>query len=147
MSRGRWPAPRRVVNQAGFGWRGLWSLLDTAEHAVTALAAVSPLTEQPDLVRLAERLRRASTDVFVDYPGPAAAAIAFDLGPIAYPSHAPAARDMAIRVLSAVLRECNEMLGYELDIEDNALLSRVTTAAWDVREDLTGGGTTDATKD
>jgi len=38
---------------------------------------------------------------------------------------------MAIQLLSAVLRECNDLLGCDLDVEDNALLTGVSSAAWD----------------
>lgn len=96
------PAPnarveyRPVVDQAGIGWGRPWSLLFTAERAVACFALVGPLADRPDLLRLADRIRRARDHLFEDYPMAVLAAKPVDRGPIAHASHAPAARDMVV---------------------------------------------------
>lgn len=139
MSPGKWPAPRRVAEQVGLGWGGLWSLLHTAELAVAALALMSPPEESLRLRLVGDQLRATAQSLATDYPAQVAAAVAIDLGPIADRSHVPAACDMVVQLLSAVLRDCNDLFGYDLDIGDNALLARVDSAARDARDVFIGG--------
>lgn len=138
MTRGRWPAPRRIVEQAGFGWGGLWILLDTAGRALVTLGAASPTSQGTSLILFARQLHTTSDAFAEDFPGVVHKAIAVDLGPIDHPTHLPAAREMVVQLLSAVLRECNELLAYDPDIEDRVLLGAVNSAAWNVREGLSG---------
>lgn len=84
----------------------MWSLLHTAELAVAALALMSPPEESLRLRLVGDQLRATAQSLATDYPAQVAAAVAIDLGPIADRSHVPAACDMVVQLLSAVLGDC-----------------------------------------
>ena len=134
-----WPQVGVLVEAAGAGWTGLWSLLFTAERAVGALGQAVSFAEAMDLMWLGEELRAACDDVAVAHPGEVAVAEVFDLGPLTGSEDAQAARVVVARLLSVVICRGDELLVGPHTEHDARLLTGLTSSLFAARSHLVGG--------
>ena len=134
-----WPQVGLLVEAAGPGWTGLWSLLFTAERAVGALSQAVSFAEAMDLMWLGEELRAACDDVAVAHPGEVGIAVAFDLGPVTDTEGAHDARAVVARLLSVVIGRGDELLADPHTGSDARLLTGLTSSLFAARAHLVGG--------
>lgn len=136
-----WPASiRTLIDAAGPGWTGLWSLLLTTERAVSALVQVTSFAEGLDLIWLGEELRAAGDDIATHHPEAVATALATDLGPVASPDDVAAARVVVADLLSAVIARGDELLVGPPGVGDGLWLSGLTASLFAAQARLTGAG-------
>lgn len=137
--RASWPTDTsQLVDAAGPGWAGLWSLLFTAERAANALSQVASFAEAMDLYWLGEQLHQPCDDVAVAHPGPVAAATAVDLGPVSETDGGEGARRAIAGLLGAAIVRGDELLAEEQLWRDVELLTASTASMFAARVHLVG---------
>lgn len=134
-----WPTDiRALIDEAGPGWGGLWSLIYTTERAVGALGQVVSFAEGMDLLWLGSELSQVAQDLARGHPSDVAVAVAVDLGPLADGEDPDRARRVVATLIGAVIARADQLIDARPPTADVIALTCVASMAFSIRAALSG---------
>ena len=134
-----WAQPAGVlIEQADPGWEGIWALTFAAGHAAINLSLAVPLGASVELTYAAMDFREAQDELEWARPNLRATAAAVRLGHVRDVDDAVEARAILDQLAAAALDRAAALAEVELDLSDQAALSRVMARLITGRAKVTG---------
>jgi len=134
-----WAQPAGVlIEQADPGWEGIWALTFAVGHAAINLSLAVPLGLSVELTYAAMDFRDAQDELEWARPSLRATATAVRLGHVRDVDDAVEARVILDRLAAAALDRAAALAEVELDLSDQAALSRVMARLITGRAKVTG---------